>query len=81
MYTFSCNRVTVILCTGITVVTFHWNMDTKFFPVSAADIYRTWVTVITIRLRECAFARNRVTGVFRARIAIIARRHIGAGTG
>jgi len=81
MDTFARKRVAVILCAGIAIITVHRNMDAEFFPVTTADVYRARVTVITILLRECAFAGNRVAGVFRARIAIIARRHIGAFAG
>ena len=85
MYAFTSLWIAEINCTRITILTI--SRDVEAFTVitdiwiPAADIHRTRVAVITRYRRKCAFTRNRVTGVFSTRIAIIARRHIGAGAG
>ena len=55
-------------------------MNTPFFPVPAANVDGTRVAVVTIQRRKCAFARNRIAGVYRAEVAVITRRNMGTFT-
>lgn len=77
MHAFSGNRVTVVLCTGISIITFHRNMDATFLPIPAAYVYRAWVTVIAIHRCKCALACYRIAGIYGAGITIVTGGHIG----